>query len=185
MRWATGTVVILFIFAASLYPQSSYRDLTRRQGVLAKVFLKACDKLTTTPVDFDGTGDAYQVEWWRCGSKKPNWNIGEFPVHYVLIRPPKNKSHVRAFTLGNSGTSDEYFIDRLDLIDIPGGSRQLLLISGKYYETDQGTIQCVLARVEDDFQCSASIEPHYYTQQPLRVHEKNLFRKVDDYLKGR
>jgi hypothetical protein len=185
MRWAPGTVVVLFIFAVSLYPQSSYRDLTRRDGVLAKVLLKACDRLTTTPVDFDGTGDAYQVEWWRCGSKTPNWNTGEFPVHYVLIRPPKNESQVHALTLGNSGTSDEYFIDRLDLMDIPGGSRQLLLISGKYYETSQGKVQCVLMRIEGDFQCSSSIEPRYYVQQQLRIHEKNLFRKVDDYLKGR
>jgi hypothetical protein len=185
MRWAPGTVVVLLIFAVSLYPQSSYRDLTRRDGVLAKVLLKACDRLTTTPVDFDGTGDAYQVEWWRCGSKMPNWNTGEFPVHYVLIRPPKNKSQVHALTLGNSGTSDEYFIDRLDLMDIPGGSRQLLLISGKYYETSQGKVQCVLMRIEGDFQCSSSIEPRYYVQQQLRIHEKNLFRKVDDYLKGR
>jgi hypothetical protein len=92
---------------------------------------------------------------------------------------------VHALTLGNSGTSDEYFIDRLDLMDIPGGSRQLLLISGKYYETSQGKVQCVLMRIEGDFQCSSSIEPRYYVQQQLRIHEKNLFRKVDDYLKGR
>lgn len=185
MRWAPGTVGVLFIFAASLYPQSSYRDLTRRDGLLAKVLLKACDKLTTTSVDFDGTGDAYYVEWWRCGSKKPNWNTGEFPVHYVLIQPPKNQSQVYAFTLGNSGTSDEYFIDRLDLIDIPGASRQLLLISGKYYAPDEGTIQCVLARFEDNFRCSSSVELRYYNQEQLRVHEKSLFRKVDDYFKGR
>ena len=185
MRWAPGTVLILFIFAASLYPQSSYRDLTRRDGVLAKVLLKACDKLTTTPVDFDGTGDAYQVEWWRCGSKKPNWNSGEFPIHYVLIRPPKNKSQVLGLTLSNSGSSDEYFIDELHLTDIPAGSRQALLISGQYYETGRGTIQCVLERVDDRFQCSASFEPRYYTQQQLRVHEKSLLRKVGEYFQGR
>jgi hypothetical protein len=182
MRWAPGIVlIVLFLFTASLYPQSSNRELTRRDGVAAKVFLKTCDKLTAAAVDFDGTGDPYQAEWWRCGSKNPNWETGQFPVHYVLIRPPKNKSEVLALTLSNSGSSDEYFIDQLHLIAIPADSRQLLFISGKYYETDQGTIQCVLERVADQFQCSASIEPRYSTERQLRVH-KSVLRKLDQYL---
>jgi hypothetical protein len=168
-----------------MYARPDNRDLTLRYGVLAKVFLKTCQRLTTTAVDFDGTGDTYRVEWWRCGPKNPNWNTGEFPVHYIQIRPPDNKSQASALTLGNSGVSDEYFIDHVNLIDFPGGSRQLLLISGKYYEGDQNRIQCVLERVEDQLQCSASIETRYYPQQELRVHEKSLFRNVEEYLKGR
>jgi hypothetical protein len=186
MRWVPWTILVVFcLFTARLYAQSSNRELTRRDGLLAEVFLKACDKLATTAVDFDGTGDPYHVEWRRCGSKNPNWDAGQFPVHYVLIRPPKNRSQVLALTLGNSGSSDEYFIDQLDLIDSPAGSRQLLLITGKYYEADQGKIQCVLELVKDDFQCSASIEPRYFTQQQLRVHEKSLLRKVGEYFEGR
>ena len=186
MRWTLGTASVVFcLFTASLHAQSSNRELTRRDGLLAKVFLKACDKLATTAVDFDGTGDPYHVEWWRCGSKNPNWDAGQFPIHYVLIRPPKNKPQVLALTLGNSGSSDEYFIDQLDLIDSPVSSRQLLLMTGKYYKADQGRIQCALELVKDDFQCSPSIEPRYYTQQQLRVHEKSLLRKVGEYFQGR
>jgi hypothetical protein len=182
MRWALGIVlIILFLFPESMYPQSSNQELTRRDGVLAKAFLKACDKLTTAAVDFDGTGDPYQVEWRRCGSRNPNWGTGRFPVHYVLIRPPKSKWQVLPLTLSNSGSSDEYFIDQLHLIDIPDGSRQLLLISGKYYESDQGTIQCLLERVADQFQCSSPIEPRYSTERQLRVH-KSLVRKLNEYL---
>jgi hypothetical protein len=182
MPWAVGIVfIVLFLFTATMYPQSSNQELTRRDGVLAKAFLKACDKLTTAAVDFDGSGDPYQVEWWRCGSKNPNWDTGRFPVHYVLIRPPKTKWQVLPLTLSNSGSSEEYFIDQLHLINIPVGSRQLLLISGKYYESDHGTIHCLLERVADQFQCSAPIEPRYSTERQLRVH-KNLLRKLDQYL---
>jgi hypothetical protein len=48
-----------FLFTVRLYPQASNRELTRRDGVLAKAFLKACDKLTTAAVDFDGSRDPY------------------------------------------------------------------------------------------------------------------------------
>ena len=59
-RWAFGIVVtVLFLFTVRLYPQASNRELTRRDGVLAKAFLKACDKLTTAAVDFDGSRDPY------------------------------------------------------------------------------------------------------------------------------
>jgi|GEM_PF-3969935 hypothetical protein len=183
MRWAPGTVlIVLLLLTESLYPQSTNRELTRRDGVLAKVFLKACNKLTTAAVDFDGSGNPYEVEWWRCGSKKPKWEAGKFPVHYVLIRPPKDKSQVLPLTLSNSGNSDEYFIDQLHLIDAPVGSRQLLLISGKYYESDQGHIECALERVSDQFECSASVEARYSPQEHLRFHGANLLRKLGQYL---
>jgi hypothetical protein len=182
MPWAVGIVlIVLFLFTPTMYPQSSNQELTRRDGVIAKAFLKACDKLTTATVDFDGSGDPYQVEWWRCGSKNPNWDTGRFPVHYVLIRPPKSKWQVLPITLSNSGSSDEYFIDQLHRINIPVGSRQLLLISGKYYESDHGTIQCLLERVADQFQCSAHIQARYSTERQIRVH-KSLLHKLDQYL---
>jgi hypothetical protein len=93
------------------------------------------------------------------------------PVHYVLIRPPKTKWEVLPLTLSNSGSSDEYFIDQLHLIDIPLGSRQLVLISGKYYDSHdscQGTIQCFLERLADEFKCSVPITPRYSTERQLR-----------------
>jgi hypothetical protein len=59
-RWALGIVLtVLFLFTVRLYPQASNRELTRRDGVLAKAFLKARDKLTTAAVDFDGSPDPY------------------------------------------------------------------------------------------------------------------------------
>jgi hypothetical protein len=181
LRWACGmALIVLFTFTPSMYPQSSNQELTRRYGVLANAFLKACEKLTTAAVDFDGSGDPYQVEWWRCGSRNPNRKTGQLPVHYVLIKPPKNKWQMLPLTLSNSGGSDEYFIDRLYLVDIPVSSRRLLLIAGKYYQADQGTIQCLLERVADQFQCSP-IEPRYSIERPLRVH-KSLLRKLDEYL---
>ena len=177
-----GTVLIVFLlFTANLYPQSSNLDLTRHNGLIAKAFLKSCERLTTVAVDFDGDGAPYQVEWWRCGSRNPNWEKGRFPVHYVLIRPPKNKWQVTPFSLSNTGSSDEYFIDQLRLIDIPIGARQLLAISGTYYKSDQGTIQCVLERVADQFQCSASIDPHYASERLLRVH-RSLLRELEIFL---
>ena len=57
----------------------------------------------------------------------------------------------------------------------------MLLVSGKHYETDQGTIQCVLERVADQFQCSVPIEPRYSRGRQLRVH-KSVLRKLDEYL---
>jgi hypothetical protein len=184
MRWVAGLLfVVVFQLASSLYAQSSGGELALHEGMLASVFLKTCDKLTTAAVDFDGTGDRYQVEWWRCGSKKPDLDAGQFPIHYILIRPPRNKWQQLAVTLANSGNSDEYFIDQLHLI--PAGSRQLLLISSKYYDPDHGAFQCVLERTDDQFQCSSSIEYRYSTQLELRVHEKSILTKVEDYLKGR
>jgi hypothetical protein len=72
-------------------------------------FFKARDKLTTASVDFDRSGDLYRVEWWQCGSKNPNWDLGEFPLHYVLVRPPKDQPLALAVTLSNCGRSDGYF----------------------------------------------------------------------------
>jgi hypothetical protein len=184
MRWAAG-VVFIFVFplASSLYAQSSTQELTLREGMLANVLLNTCDKLTTAAVDFDGTGLRYRVEWWRCGSKNPNLDAGQFPIHYILIQPPRNNWQQLAVTLSNSGNSDEYFIDQLHLVSV--GSRQLLLISGKYYNPDHDAFQCVLERVDDQFRCSSSIEYRHSTQLELRVHEKGILTKVEDYIKGR
>jgi hypothetical protein len=182
MRWVVGVLIVIFCCATSLHAQSS-QELTLHEGTLANVFLKTCDRLTTAAVDFDGTGDRYQVEWWRCGSKKPNWDAGQFPTHYILIRPPKNRWQQLAVTLANSGSSDEYFVDQLHLL--PAGSHELLLISGKYYSPDREAFECALERVDGQFQCTSDVEYRYSTQLELRAHEKNIFSKVENYLKGR
>ena len=185
MRWAAGVVFFISVFplASGLYAQSSTQELTLREGMLPNVVLNACDKLTTAAVDFDGTGDRYQVEWWRCGSKKPDRDAGQFPIHYILIQPPRDNWQQLAVTLANSGNSDEYFIDHLHLISVD--PRQLLVISGKYYNPDHEAFQCVLERVEDQFRCSSFIEYRYSTQLELRAHEKGILTKVEGYLKGR
>jgi hypothetical protein len=181
MRWARGTVLIVVVlFSIPLYSQSD-QEWALRNGELAKVFLKGCDKLTTTAVDFDGSGNSYRVEWWRCGPKNPNPKRGFFPVHYVVIQPPNGRSPVLGITLSNSGSSDEYFIDQLELIGLPSSSRQLLLVSGRYYQAQQGTIDCLVEYVADQLQCSPSSESRYSVQRHLRPHEKSFLRMLDEY----
>ena len=185
MRWALGTLLIIFIVGVPLDSRSGDQEMNERHGLLAKAFLKGCDELTTTPVDFDGSGDFYHVEWWRCGSKNPNPKTGNFPVHYVLIRPPKGASPMLGVTVSNAGSSDEYFIDQLQLVRLPANSRQLLLVSGRYYDgaEQKRTIDCLVERIADQLECSpSSPESGYSAQQSLRVHEKGFFRKLDEYL---
>ncbi len=177
-----AALFLALVFVAPLRSQSGEPELAPRHGAFPKAFLKGCDQLSTTAVDFDGSGDPFHVEWWRCGSRTPNRRTGSFPVHYVLIRPPAGKSPALGVTLSNTGKSDEYFIDRLQLIDIPLSSRQLLFISAKYYEDRQGKIDCMLGRAADRLQCSASPESQYSARQELRPHEKSFFRKLDDYI---
>jgi len=172
------------VCVAPLHSQSGELELAPRHGPFPKAFLKGCVKLSATAVDFDGSGDQFHVEWWRCGSRTPNRKTGSFPVHYVLIRPPASKSPALGVTLSNAGNSDEYFIDRLQLIDVPLSSRQLLFVSASYYQDQQGQgkIDCTLARVGGQLECSPSPEPQYSAQQDLRPHEKSFLRKFDEYI---
>jgi len=183
MRSTLGALLLLaFVFVAPLHSQSGELELAPRHGPFPKAFLKGCVKLSATAVDFDGSGDRFQVEWWRCGSRTPNRRTGSFPVHYVLIRPPAGKSPALGVTLSNAGNSDEYYIDRLQLIDVPLSSRQLLFVSASYYEDQRGKIDCILARVADELECSPAPEPQYSAQQELRPHEKSFLRKFDEYI---
>jgi len=189
MRSILGTALffaLAFLVVVPLHSQSSDLELALRHGSFPKAFLKGCDKLSTTAVDFDGSGDPFHVEWWRCGSRTPNRRTGSFPVHYVVIRPPAGKSAGLGVTLTNAGNSDEYFIDRLQLIDDSLSSRQLLSVSAKYYEDRQGQedqkIDCILGRVADRLDCSRAPESQYSAQQELRPHEKSLLRRFDEYI---
>lgn len=183
MRSILGTALFLALaFVVPLRSQSADLELALRHGSFPRAFLKGCDKLSTTAVDFDGSGDPFHVEWWRCGSKTPNRRTGSFPVHYVVIRPPDGTSAVFGVTLTNAGNSDQYFIDRLQLIDDPLNSRQLLSVSARYYEDQQGKIDCILGRVAGRLDCSRAPESQYSAQQELRPHEKSFLRRFDEYI---
>src|SRR5207302_2731904 len=83
MRRGPGTVLIavfVLAFSANLRSGANDYELTPRQGVPARVILKGCHKLESIAVDFDGNGDPYQAQWWRCGPQSPNWKKGRFPI---------------------------------------------------------------------------------------------------------
>jgi hypothetical protein len=185
LRSRTALAAALFLalpLVAPLRSQSGEPELASRHGAFPKTFLRGCDKLSATAIDFDGSGDPFHVEWWRCGPRTPNRRTGSFPVHYVVIRPPAGKSPALGVTLTNAGNSDEYFIDRLQLIDVPRSSRQLLLVSASSYEDRESKADCMLARVAGQLECSPPPESQYSAQQELRPHEKSFLRKLDEYI---
>jgi hypothetical protein len=176
--------VVFLAFSGNLRSGVNDYELTPRHGVPAKVMLKGCHKLESVAVDFDGNGDPYQAQWWRCGSQNPNRKKGRFPINYVLIQPPRSKAGGSGTTLTNSGNSDEYFIEEPQRIKIDADSRQLLLVSGHYYATDQGKTSCLLGPVGEQFECWPSRESERIVGQNSRKNEKSLFRKVDEFLTG-
>lgn len=183
MRRAPGTLLIaIFVFAFSANLRSGTNDfeLTPRQGTPARVMLKGCHKLESIAVDFDGNGDPYQAQWWRCGS--PNRKKGRFPINYVLVQPPQSKEGTAAVTLTNAGSSDEYFIEHPQKIDLDG-SRQLLLVSGRYYDAEQGKTSCLLGPVGEGFECWPPPETERIVEASSHK-PKSLFRKVDEFLTG-
>jgi hypothetical protein len=187
MRWGPGTALIaLFVlaFSANLRSGASDYELTPRHGVPARVILKGCHKLESIAVDFDGNGDPYQAQWWRCGPQNPNLKKGRFPINYVLVQPPRGKAGRSGVTFTNSGSSDQYFIEQPQKINIEPGSRQLLLVSGRYYDTEEGKTSCLLGPVGEQFECWPSRETERIVEQNFRKQEKSLFRKVDDFLTG-
>lgn len=185
MRRGFGTVLIvvfIFAFGANLRSGTNDYELTPRHGVPARVFFKGCHKLASTAIDFDGDGDSYRVEWWRCGSKNPNWKRGRFPIHYVIVKPPQSKLERSATTLSNAGSSDQYFMEEPRTVNIEPGPGQLLLVSARYYETDQGKTSCLLGPVGEQFECWPPRENERIVEQNSRKREKSLFRKIDDLL---
>lgn len=185
MRRVPGSIlVVVFVLAFSANLRSGTNDfeLTPRHGAPAKVMFKGCHKLESIAVDFDGNGDPYQAQWWRCGSQ--NRKKGRFPINYVLIQPPRGKAVGSAITLTNAGSSDEYFIEQPQTIEVGASSRQLLLVSGRYYDTEQGKTSCLLGPVGEQFECWPSPETEKIVADSSRRHEKSLFRKVDDFLTG-
>jgi hypothetical protein len=181
MRRGPRTILILafsFAFSANLRSGVNDYELTPRQGVPARVMLKGCHKLESIAVDFDGNGDPYQAQWWRCGSQNPNRKKGRFPISYVLIQPPRSKAGSSGITLSNSGSSDEYFIEQPQRIKVESDSRELLLVSGRYYESNQGKSECLLGPVGGQFECQPSAGAN------SRKQEKSLLRRVDDFLTG-
>ena len=185
MRLGFGTVLLVafvFAFSANLRSEGNDYELTPRTGVPARIFLKGCHKLANTAIDFDGNRDPYQVEWWRCGSKNPNWKQGRFPIHYVVVKPPQSKLGRSAITLSNAGSSDQYFMEAPQTVNIEPGPGQLLLISARYYDADQGKASCLLGPVGEQFECWPSRENERIVELNSHKHEKSLFRKIDDLL---
>jgi len=186
MRRGLGTILIavfVLAFSANLRSGENDYELTLRQGVPAKVILKGCHKLESIAVDFDGNGDPYQAQWWRCGSPNPNRKKGRFPINYVLIQPPRGEAGRSGATLTNSGNSDEYFIEQPQKITVGPDSRQLLLISGRYYDADEGKTSCLLGPVGEQFDCWPSLETARVMEESAHK-QKSLFRKVDEFLSG-
>ena len=186
MRQGPGTVLIavfVFVFSANLRSRTNDFELTPRHGVPARAILRGCHKLESIAVDFDGNGDPYQAQWWRCGSSNPNRKKGRFPINYVLIQPPRGKAGGSAITLTNSGSSDEYFIEQPQKINMERGSRELLLVSGRYYDSDQGKTSCLLGPVGEQFECWPSPETERIVEESSHK-QRSLFRKVDDFLTG-
>ena len=185
MRRAPGTVfisVLVLAFSANLRSGVNDYELTPRHGVPAKVFLRGCHKLESITVDFNGNGDPYLAEWWRCGSQ--DRKRGRFPISYVLVRPPRSKPGLSGITLTNAGSSDQYFLEEPQKIKMESDSRQLLLVSGRYYDADQGITSCLLGPRDEQFECWPSRESEKITEQNSRKHEKILFRTGDDLLSG-
>jgi hypothetical protein len=187
MRRVPGVLFIavsFLAFSGNLWSGVNDYVLTPRHGVPARVILKGCHKLESIAVDFDGNGAPYQAQWWRCGSQNPNRKKGRFPINYVLIQPPRSKTGSMGITLTNSGNSDEYFIEEPQRIEIESDRRQLLLVSGRYYDTDQGKTSCLLGPVGERFECWPSPESERIVGQTSHKNEKSLFRKVDEFLTG-
>lgn len=178
--------ITVFVFAccANLRSATDDSELTPRHGIPAKVILKGCHKIESMAVDFDGNGDPYQAQWWRCGSQNPNRKKGRFPINYVLIQPPRGKTGGSAITLTNSGSSDEYFIEEPQKINIEPGPRQLLLVSAHYYDADEGKTSCLIGPVGGQFDCWPSDQRERIVAENSHKREKGLFRKVDEFLSG-
>lgn len=186
MRRGLGTLlaaVFVLIFSADLRSGVNDYELTPRQGVPPKVMLKGCHKLQSIDVDFDGNGEPYQAQWWRCGSSNPNRKKGRFPINYVLIQPPRSKPGRSGATLTNSGSSDEYFIEQPQKIIVESDLRQLLLVSGRYYDTEEGKSSCLLGSFGQQFDCRSSLETARVMDENSHK-QKSLFRKVDEFLSG-
>jgi hypothetical protein len=187
MRRSLGIISIaIFVLAFSVELRSGVNDyeLTPRHGVPPRLMLKGCHKLESIAVDFEGNGDPYQVQWWRCGSQNPNRKKGRFPISYVLIQPPRGAAGDAGITLSNTGSSDEFFLEAPQRIQVDAEGRQLLLVSGRYYDSEQGTAACLLGPVGGQFECWSQPESEKILEASSRKHEKSLFRKVDEFLSG-
>jgi len=181
--WPGLITVVLLAFGVNLWSGANDYELTPRHLVPPKVLLKTCHRLEDIAVDFDGNGDPYHAQWWRCGSSSPNLKKGRFPINYVIIRPPKDKAGESAITLTNSGSSDDYFLEKPQIIKVGPGTREALLISGHYYAADQDKASCLLGPVGAEFECWPSQETARLVEQSSHV-QKSLFRKLDEFLSG-
>jgi hypothetical protein len=182
LRPAFITIFVL-AFGANLWSGSNDYELTPRHLAPPKVLLKTCHRLENFAVDFDGNGDPYSAQWWRCGPSNPNWKKGRFPINYVVVQPPRDKAGEPAITLTNSGSSDEYFLERPQIINVGLGSREALLVSAHHYAADQDKSSCLLGPLDGEFECLPAEETARLVEQTSHV-QKSFFRKLDEFLSG-
>lgn len=181
--WPVLIAIFVFAFGANLWSGTNDYELTPRHLAPARVLLKTCHRLESIAVDFDGNGDPYRAQWWRCGSSTPNLKKGRFPINYVVIQPPKDKAGESAITFSNSGSSDDYFLERPQIIRVGPGTREALLVSGHYYAADEDKASCLLGPLDGEFECWPSQETARLVEQSSHI-QKSFFRKLDEFLSG-
>jgi hypothetical protein len=186
MRQGLGPILITFFLltcGANLWSGANDYELTPRHLTPPKVLLKTCHRLESLSVDFDGNADPYHAQLWRCGPSNPNLKKGRFPINYVVIQPPRDKAGQSAITFSNSGSSDEYFLERPQIINVGPGGHEALLVSGRYYAADQDKSSCLLQPIGGVFECLPAEQTARFVGQTSHI-QKSLFRKLDEFLSG-
>lgn len=181
--WPIFITILVLTFGVNLWSGANDYELTPRHLAPPKVLLKACHRLENIAVDFDGNRDPYHAQWWRCGASSPNPKKGRFPINYVVIRPPQDKVGELPITFSNSGSSDEYFLEKPQIINVGPAGREALLISGRHYAADQDKSSCLLGPVDGEFECLSPEETAKLVEEASHV-QKSFFRKLDEFLSG-
>jgi len=185
MRRACPVVLLaFFVLGVPLRSQADDHELTPRRGLPPKVVLRGCHTLTRFRVDFDGSGNLYEVEWRRCGPRNPDWKKQRFPQHYVVVRPPRGTPDVLGLTFTNSGSSDAYFLNDVKPVRIASGSQHALFVTSTTYGDGLGKMWCMLGMIGGQLQCWPQPEIDELAAQYLELAEKMCCRDWTLQLRG-
>ena len=114
---------------------------------------------------------------WSGGAAVPRIPTGKEDVSRFTTcwysRPKANRDAPEAHS-ATAGSSDQYFIEEPQTINIEPGPGQLLLVSGRYYDADQGKTSCLLGPVGEQFDCWPSGENARIVEQNSRKRKKPL-----------